>query len=413
MSVGVSASQHPTENVDRHSTARVISFLLIFDLAYAINAMDRQILPILIKPIAGDLQLSTSQFGLVSTVFTLGMGLAAFPSGYAADRLGRKAMIQVGLIVFSLATALQGLALGFGDLTTYRILSGLGEGAQNAALYAAVGSYFRTRRSLAVGTLNASYGVGAFVGPVLGNYIFQASGSWRVPLFVFALAGLLVFITILIGIPKEVSDAPKILAIPQTDLDRKLFNRNVICCMIVASVAGFAIYGYLGLYPTFLQVERGFNSTQASLVSGMFGVGALASIPIGFIADRWDQKALNAIGLVGLMVVGTLTFAADLGLYADVVLTVLMGICFTGVLYTNTNTLMQKSVSPGRVASAVGLFVAALYVPASVAGLAFGLMETRWGWAIAGLVQMAIIPAFGLVAMLFMKPLHTPEEKAG
>ncbi len=386
------------------SRSRLISILLILDLAYVINAMDRQVFPILIKPIAGELSLAPAQFGLLSTVFTLGLGLAALPAGYIADRIGRKNMIQAGLIIFSIATGLQGLAHGFSDLTAYRVLSGIGEGAQNAALYTAVGVYFHRNRSLAVGTLNVGFGVGAFIGPLLGNYALQLSGSWRVPLFIFAILGLVVLLVVQFGVPKSLTDIARnvgeIENAPQSEV--RLFNRNVVGCMIVATVSGFAIYGYLGLYPTFLQDAGHFTSAQASLISGMFGVGALASIPIGLAADRWNQKALNIIGLLGLMVVGGLMFAVPLPMEAHMVLTVVMGVCFTGILYLNTNTLMQRSVPEHRVGTAVGLFVAALYIPASIAGYVFGSLRVELGWAGAGLIITAVIPTLGLIAMLFV-----------
>ena len=395
----IGSGHHPHQ---RH-VLRMLSYLLIFDLAYLINAMDRQIIPILIRPISTDLQLNPSQFGLVSTVFTLGMGLTAYPSGYIADRFGRKAVIQAGLLLFSLATALQGLAFGFADLTCYRILSGVGEGAQNAALYAAVGSYFGSKRASAVGTLNASYGIGAFAGPVLGNYLYHYTNSWRIPLLIFAGMGAIVSALILLGIPKQASDKGKTATTAAGETDSKLLNRNIVMCMIVAAVSGFAIYGFLGLYPTFLQLKQGFNADQASLISGMFGLGALASIPVGFVADRWNQKVLNLMGLSGLMIIGVLIFTIDLDSFGNSTLTALLGTCFTGILYTNTNTLMQRSVPPARVGGAVGLFVAALYIPASVAGLVFGLAETRWGWSNAAVIQMALIPSAGLIAMLLMK----------
>ncbi len=386
------------------SRSRLICILLILDLAYVINAMDRQIFPILIKPIAGELSLAPAQFGLLSTVFTLGLGLAALPAGYIADRIGRKNMIQAGLIIFSIATGLQGVAHGLLDLTAYRVVSGIGEGAQNAALYAAVGAYFHRNRSLAVGTLNVGYGVGAFIGPLLGNYALQLSGSWRVPLFIFALLGLVVLLVVQFGAPKSLTDSA--LEVEKIDgaaqHQPRLFNRNVISCMVVSIVSGFAAYGYLGLYPTFLQDAGHFTSAQASLIFGMFGVGALASIPIGLAADRWNQKALNIIGLLGLMAVGSLTFAVPLPLAAHMVLTIGMGICVTGILYLNTNTLMQRSVPDHRVGTAVGLFVSALYLPASIAGYVFGSLRVALGWAGAGLIITAVIPTVGLIAMLFV-----------
>lgn len=384
---------------------KVLVALLLLDLAYVINAMDRQVFPILIPAIRGELNFNPGEIGLQATIFTLGMGLAAIPAGYVADKIGRKNMILMGLIIFSAATALQGIALGFWDMAAYRVIAGAGEGIQNAALYAAVGTYFFRNRAMAIGTLNAAYGIGAFGGPLLGNLMMEQTDSWRTPLFVFALFGVFVLIAVLAGVPKQVSEhgLNKIQQVSSDQSGTRLFNRNVICCTIVAVVGGFAIYGWLGLYPTFLRDARDFSSGDATLAASMFGIGALFSIPIGAIADRWDQRRLNMIGIGGLMLAGGMMFTAPLGLGVHMLLAIVMGVCFTGILYTNTNSLMQRSVPEHRVGTVVGVFVAALYIPASVAGYFFATMANLFSWEVAGLIQMVLIPALGLVAMVLVR----------
>jgi hypothetical protein len=107
---------------------------------------------------------------------------------------------------------------------------------------------------------------------------------------------------------------------------------------------------------------------------------------------------------VGLMGVGGTMFAVPLGVGSHVVLTVLLGICFTGIIYTNTNTLVQRCCPADRVGTGVGLFVAFLYLPATIAGYVFANDAADYGWATAGLIQMVFIPALGVVAMLFVRP---------
>ncbi|MQA05610.1 MAG: MFS transporter [Streptosporangiales bacterium] len=399
---------------DEQATARRFSWphllfiLLLLDIAYIINAMDRQVFPVLISSIAGDLDFSAGQAGFQTTIFTLGMGLAAIPAGYIADRIGRKNMILCGLVTFSMATCLQGLTIGFADMAVYRILAGAGEGIQNAALYAAVGAFFHRNRAMSIGTLNAAYGIGAFCGPLLGNALREATQSWRVPLFVFAAVGLVILVFVLVGVPRSVADfgqerKTRTSTRAVGEDGGRLFNRNVVCCSIVTVVSGFAVYGWLGLFPTFLEQARDFTSGEASLASGVFGIGALFSIFLGMIADRWDQKRFNMIGLVGLMLVGGLTFTAPIGVPAAMALAVLMGVCLTGILYTNTNSLMQRSVPAHRVSTVVGVFVAGFFIPASVAGYFFATVQQYTNWATAGLVQMVAIPAIGLVAMMFVR----------
>ncbi|MER6877276.1 MFS transporter, partial [Amycolatopsis sp. NPDC000673] len=141
-------------------TVRTLLILLVLDLTYLVNAMDRQVFAILLPDIKQTYLLTGTQAGTLSTIFTLGMGLAGIPAGYLADRIGRKRVIIASLLLFSITCALQATAHGLVDLTAWRILSGVGEGAQNAALYAAVGAYFHRNRAVAIGSINAAFGLG-------------------------------------------------------------------------------------------------------------------------------------------------------------------------------------------------------------------------------------------------------------
>lgn len=393
----------------RHKIAGGLSILLIMDIAYFINAMDRQVFPVVLPDIREALDVTPGQVGLLATVFTLGMGLAGLPAGYLADKFGRKNMILGGLTIFSITTFLQAFAFGWLDMAAYRIISGIGEGVQNAALYAAAGSFFYLNRGVAIGTLSATYGLGAFTGPALGQFLVDLTGRWQTPLIVYGLLGAVIFVIVLIFLPRSVTeygaeraDASK-AAEMGVQATGKLFNRTVWCCVVVAAGAGFALYAYLGMYPTFLRESEGFTPGQASLTASMFGVGALAAIGGGQLADRFNQRLLNVVGLIGLAATGITIFTVSLPQVAHMILTVLVGVFFTGVVHTNTNALIQRSVAPALVGRAQGIFIAALYIPASISGYVFAELTELFGWAVAGIAIMAVPCAIGLVSMAALR----------
>jgi len=74
----------------------------------------------------------------------------------------------IGIVIYSAFTLLTAVSVGFGDMFVYRALSGVGESMQNAALFSAVGAYFFANRAMALGSLNFAYGLGGFLGPLLG-----------------------------------------------------------------------------------------------------------------------------------------------------------------------------------------------------------------------------------------------------
>lgn len=381
---------------------RALLILLILDLSYFINAMDRQVFSILLPEIKGAYDLTGGQAGVLATIFTLGMGLAGIPAGYLADRFGRRKIILISLLIFSISCAMQAFAQGFADMIFWRVLSGVGEGMQNAALYAAVGAYFSLRRGFAIGTINAAFGLGAFTGPLLGSYIHETSGDWRAPLIAFGAVGILILILVFVFVPTAVTEIGRSRTDATADIDTTvgaLFNRRVVCGVIAAVAGGFTIYGYLGLYPTYLRDAHGFSPAQASWAASMFGIGALGAIACGAIADRVDQRKLNVVGFLGIMVLGVAIFGFSTPLPAQMIFSVLLGLAFTGIVYTNTFALLQRSVPAQYVGRVSGVFVAAMYIPASVSGYFFAHMRDTFGWHTAGIVQLTVIPILGLIAM--------------
>ena len=382
-----------------------LTILLILDLAYFLNAMDRQVFPVILPDVREALGVTSSQVGLLATIFTLGMGLAGIPAGYLTDRWGRKNMILAGLVLFSVTTALQAVAVSWFDMAAYRVISGIGEGIQNAALFAAAGSYFHRNRGLAIGTLAAAYGVGAFTGPAVGQLLVEVTGRWQTPLMVFGVFGVVVFIAVAFGVPRaaaeygaDTKDVARAGEMGVVASDR-LFNRAVVCAAVAAAGAGFALNAWLGLYPTFLRTAHGFTPSQASVTASMFGVGALAAIFGGYLADRTSQRMLNVIGLSGLMVTGVLIFSTSAPQGVQMLLTLFMGVSFTGVIYTNTSALMQRNVAPALVGRAQGVFLASLYIPASVSGYVFARLVDVVGWTAGGALVIVIPCVTGLLGM--------------
>src|SRR5205807_5972512 len=86
---------------------------------YVINAMDRQLFPLLVPEVRRQYNFSLSDVGLLSTVFTLGMALAGLPTGYLLSRFSRKTVLQAGVAVLPVCAVLFSFAFGFSLLARY------------------------------------------------------------------------------------------------------------------------------------------------------------------------------------------------------------------------------------------------------------------------------------------------------
>src|ERR1700722_9519845 len=88
------------EIVQKQRAAFAMFFVLL--LSYVLNAIHRSMFSVLAIEVRDAMSLSLPQVGLASTMFTLGMGLAGIPTGYLLATMSRKAVVLLGLLIFSL-----------------------------------------------------------------------------------------------------------------------------------------------------------------------------------------------------------------------------------------------------------------------------------------------------------------------
>ena len=93
-----------------------IAMFMVLLASYVVNAMDRQLFPLLVPEVRRQYSFSLAEVGLLSTVFTFGMAVAGFPTGYLLARFSRKMVLQAGIVLFSACTALTVIASGFPDM---------------------------------------------------------------------------------------------------------------------------------------------------------------------------------------------------------------------------------------------------------------------------------------------------------
>ncbi|SNT47243.1 MFS transporter [Actinacidiphila glaucinigra] len=374
--------------------------------SYMVNAMDRQVFYPLLPEIRAEFGFSLDQGGLLATGFTLGMALVGLPTSYLMDRIGRRSVLVLSVVVYSLGTLAIPFAAGFADMGVYRLLSGVGEGMQATALYAVIGAYFFHRRAVAAGVVGVAFGAGVFLGPLIGNGVAGTWGGWRDPFYVFAAAGLGIALLITATVSRTMTEAVTgsgpgggTPADRYDHVPAGPCNRNTLGIGVVCAVTGLVNYGFLGLYPTFLREHLGLGAGQAALAVSCFGFGAMMALPAGWLGDRVNQRLLLAVGFVATSGTAALTYQYATSAPAQYALAFLMGTFASGILFTNCTTAMQRAVRPELVGRGSGLFMLTYYVPAAFSGLLFARLVDALGWGGAGLWQLTVLPLLGLAGL--------------
>jgi putative MFS transporter len=102
-------------------------FLLVMTLGYAVYAADRTVLASVLALMTPALSLTSYEIGLLGSAQYIGVLCFVFLSGHLSDKYGRKTVVMVGIVVFTLFTWLIGLASSFLQAFVFRLVSGFGK----------------------------------------------------------------------------------------------------------------------------------------------------------------------------------------------------------------------------------------------------------------------------------------------
>ena len=375
--------------------------------SYAINVMDRQLFPLLAPEVRREYGFSLAGIGLLSTIFTLGMAVAGVPTSYLLARFSRKTVLQVGIALFSAGTALTVISTGFSDMLTYRAATGIGEAMQLTVLLVIAANYFVRSRAAAVGSINFFFGVGAMIGPSLGGALLGTYRSWRVPMVVFGLLGFFAIATIALTVRPWFSETERAVDDRASGGGAStLLNRNTVLLTIMSVIGGLIIYGYLGMYPTFLREALKYSPTMAGTVMSTFGLGALASISGGWLGDRFSPRLVLGAAFLCAAALGYLLFHGSGNFVAQAILSFVWGVIVSGIIYVNLAGYHVKALRSSLASRGSGIFVTSLYGSAAVAGYLMGWIAGHSGWMAAGEIQISFLSLVGGGLALALRPDH-------
>jgi DHA1 family inner membrane transport protein len=373
--------------------------------SYAINAMDRQLFPLVAPEVRREYGFSLAAIGLLSTIFTLGMAVAGLPTSYLLARFSRKTVLQVGIAIFSAGTALTVVSTGFSDMVIYRAATGIGEAMQLTVLLVIAANYFIHYRAAAVGSINFFFGIGAIIGPILGGDLLSLNRSWHVPMLIFGLLGFLAIAVVALTVRPWFSETPRAANV-LTDFTGAptLLNRNTLLLTFMSLIAGLVIYGYLGMYPSFLRERLHYSPTAAGTVMSSNGLGVLASVAGGWMGDRFSPRFLMSGAFLCTAVLGYLLFHGPEAFVARAILSFIWGLVVSGTIYVNLAAYHVKAVRSSLASRASGIFVTSLYASAAFAGYLMGWIASHAGWMAAGEIQFSLLAIVAGGLALALRP---------
>jgi MFS transporter, Spinster family, sphingosine-1-phosphate transporter len=344
----------------------VLTFINLF------NYLDRWIVAALAESMKhSELHLSDTQLGLLMTGFLVVYMLAAPLFGRLGDTRSRNRLLAVGVAIWSIATALAGLARSYVGLFAARAAVGIGEAAYGTISPALLADYFpRQQRGRVFAVFFAAIPIGSALGYIVGGLVDHYFG-WRQAFFVAGVPGLvLAFLALRLYDPPRGSQdsADEVPRSTRGAYYTLIRNRPYLLTVLGYAAYTFAIGALAFWTPTFLERVRGIPKAHATVQFGAVVVvtGFVGTYGGGWLGDRLlavsRQAYLWLSGAVTLLA-APLTFLALAAPQPQVYWPAIIAaeLC----LFASTgpvNSAIVNEVSPHMRATAVALSILTIHV---------------------------------------------------
>ncbi|WP_448811946.1 DHA2 family efflux MFS transporter permease subunit [Agromyces bauzanensis] len=190
------------QETDRFHRLRWLGLAAI-SLAVALIIMDATIVAVAVPQIVSSLDLTATQVQWVQEVYTLVFAALLMVWGTVSDRIGRRRLLVIGLVLFVAASILCAFAPNGTWLITARAIQGVGGSMILPTTLALLNATFRgSERTVAFAVWGATIGSMAAVGPVLGGWLTSAF-SWNWAFWINLPFGLVAIIGVLMSIPES------------------------------------------------------------------------------------------------------------------------------------------------------------------------------------------------------------------
>ena len=368
----------------------------------------------LLPSMGSSLNLSYSQMGLIGTGNFVGYMVSVILAGIVARGIGARWTISIGLVLVGGSMALISRAMGFLQVMSLYVATGIGSGLANVPIMGLVSHWFlRSDRGRAAGIMISGNGVAIVFTGLLIPWINASMGAegWRTGWLTIGVISLIIAVlaaSFLRNEPGEKGLKPLGKEDTQTTSTRPERSGASTRWIMVHLGCIYALFGatyvvYATFIVTTMVTERGFGENTAGIFWAVFGGLSILSGPVfGSLSDRLGRKA-GMMVVFAFFTISYVLVASELPnpfLYAS--------IGMYGLAAWSIPTIMSAAVGdytgPVRAVEALG-FITLFFGAGQITGpVGAGFIADATGSFSMAFWLCALLTASAVLLTYFLKP---------
>jgi MFS family permease len=395
----------------------VLGLLCVF---YALSYIDRVNISTAAPYIQQELGLSKAQLGIALSAFALPYALLQIFGGWLGDRVGARRTMTWLAVVWAVATAATGLAVGLASLVAARLLLGLGESAAFPTATQAMSRWMPEQlRALGQGIVHAASRLGNAAAPlVVGGLIVL--GGWRLSFYVLGVLSLVwaaVWVRFYRDVPREhprtteteLAELPNRGAAPerQTGTPWRAMLVALFPVLIVDFCYGWLLWVYLTWLPSLFKDEFGLKLGQFALYTSLVLLAGVAGDLVGGrlsdeLLRRRDPVVARRLPLVLGLTASLVCLAPVLVVHSLLATTISLALAFFFLELTNSTIwALPMDVAPDHAGAASGLVNTGFGIAGVISPSVVGIILDRNGddWRAPMLLSVVILGIGALCAL--------------
>jgi MFS family permease len=346
------------------------------------------------------------KIGLALGIYGLSQGLLQIPFGLLSDRIGRKVMIVIGLVVFAIGSAVAASSSSIDGIIWGRALQGCG--AVGSVILALVADLTteesRTKAMALVGmTIGSSFLVAIVTGPVVDGWIGLAGIFWLMT--ALALVGIAITVFVVPAprrsrVHRDAQTLPGLVGstLRNPELLRLDFGIFALHAMLTASFL---------VLPEVLPKTLGVTAREQWLVYlPVLLVSVLIMLPAIMVAERY--RRMKSVFVAAIIALAASQFALAAAGQHPCVLVAALVLFFAGfnIMEASLPSLVTKTAPPGSTGTATGIYSSSQFLGIFAGGIIGGWVHQAAGARGVFLLDGVVALAWLLIAATMSRPSH-------